>query len=74
VPLDRLLAERSSCYETAREINAKRVILSRAIRRPNLLLGFNELLLEDLEALTKQLKGVLDRSRRLTLEITLERE
>ncbi|WP_218081538.1 hypothetical protein [Anthocerotibacter panamensis] len=72
--LEQLIAERASCYHLARQINEKRVILSRALRTQEPFTSFHEILRADFYELTQQLRRVLDRSRRLTLQITLERQ
>jgi len=73
VSLDQLIAERNSCYSLARQINEQRIILSRALRVQSPPTTFHEILIYDLKELTEQLHIVLDRSRRLTLQITLQR-
>ncbi len=70
VALKQLLDEREFCYHEARRINAKRLILCRALRVPISRSGFHEVLSADLAELTEQLQEVLAHSRRLTLEIS----
>jgi len=73
--LEDLMAERASCYHLARQINGKRVILARALRVHGDAAGaFAEVLLHDLNELTLQLRDVLSRSRRLTLQIIFQQE
>ncbi len=72
VSLEQLLAERTYCYQTARQINEQRVILSRALRTQKSLTGFHQILHHDLEDLTQQLQCVTTQARRLTLQIIFQ--